>query len=96
MECCKSAATITGKIKSYDKEQNRVLIVNEQKKNGNTDDPEANWVGMQSDAVLVVDGIQSASGLNESLVGRDVKVWTTGVTMLSYPGQTSAIKMVIE
>ncbi|MBD0384763.1 DUF3221 domain-containing protein [Paenibacillus sedimenti] len=95
MECCKNAANVTGKIRSYDKEQDRILIVNEQKKNGNTDDPEATWVGLQTDAVLVVDG-SKATGLSESLVGREAKVWTTGVMMTSYPGQTSAIKIVIE
>lgn len=38
-ECCNYTAEVTGAITLYDVKQNRVLIVNEQKKNGNTDDP---------------------------------------------------------
>jgi len=96
IECCKGEANVTGKIKSYDQQQHRVLIVNEHKKNGNTNDPEATWIRLEADGVLVVDGNKAASGLSASLVGREAKAWTAGFMSLSYPGQASALKIVIE
>jgi len=95
-ECCNYTAEVTGAITHYDVKQNGVLVVNEQKKNGNTDDPEATWIRLEEDALLIIDGSKSGLGLNESLVGREAKAWTNGFIAQSYPGQTSAIKMIVE
>ena len=94
--CCTNEAGITGKIRAFDKEQKRILIVNEQKKNGNSDDPEATWVTLTGDGILVISGSNVFSGFDKSIIGREAKAWSTGVMLQSYPGQTSAVKVVVE
>lgn len=94
--CCDREADVTGKIAQYDAESNRILIVNEHKKNGQSDDPEAYWVGLAEDGVLTVDGEPVHEGLGSALIGREAKVWTTGLMLQSYPGQTLAVKVEAE
>ena len=95
--CCTKEAGITVvRLTSFDKEQKRILIVNEQKKNGNSDDPEATWVTLIGDGILVIGGINVISGFDKSIIGREAKAWSTGVMLQSYPGQTSAVKVVVE
>lgn len=89
-ECCKEP-TLTGKIKVIEKE--RVLIVNEDKKNGNTDDPEATWVSLEDKGKITFEGSKEMLTFNKLVAGMQVNVWSTGLMMLSYPGQTSALKM---
>ncbi|WP_127586896.1 hypothetical protein [Paenibacillus koleovorans] len=96
LECCTQEPFISGIIKSYDAAENRVLIVHETKKNGNSSDPLAYFVGLMPDAILQIDGVSANTKLSASLVGRRAKVWTSGFVMDSYPGQTSAIKLIIE
>jgi len=92
--CCESEPQVTGKIKAV--ENNRVLIVHETKKNGNTDDPEAYWVSLTPDGKWLDGDAEQSNELDESLVGREAKAWTTGMVQQSYPSQTSAIKIVVE
>jgi hypothetical protein len=94
--CCTEEPDITGKITSFDNNENRILIINEQKKNGNSDNPEAIWVSLQADGSLVVDGSKVSSGLEKSMIGKWVKVWSNGLMLQSYPSQTSAVKVVVE
>ncbi|WP_284642276.1 hypothetical protein [Paenibacillus silviterrae] len=96
MKCCKGEPQVTGTIKMFDQEHRRILVVNEQKKNGNTDDPEASWVALQPDGKLIVAGIPIQTGFSKELIGKEAKVWTTGLKLSSYPGQTSALKVVVE
>ncbi len=93
-ECCKNEPPVTGKIKSV--EDGRVLIVNDNKKNGNSDDPEAFWVGLSADGKMIDRDGEAILSIDETLVGREAKAWTTGMVNQSYPGQTSALKIVIE
>lgn len=95
-DCCTKAVDITGKIKSYDKSSNRILIVNEQKKIGKSEDPEATWVSLADDGVLNVSGSRVYSGFDLAIVGREAKVWTTGLIAKSNPSKTSAVKVVVE
>jgi hypothetical protein len=94
--CCTEEAGITGKITSFDEKENRILIINERKKNGNSDDPEATWVSLQEDGILIVDGSKVSSGLEKSMIGKWAKAWSNGLMLQSYPGQTSAVKIVVE
>jgi len=93
-ECCEGPPFATGIIKTV--ENGRVLIVNENKKNGNTDDPEAYWIELTPDGKLFDGESEPTSQIDESLVGKEAKAWTTGMVNQSYPGQTSAIKIVVE
>ena len=94
LECCENEPFVIGKIESV--EEGRVLIVNESKKNGNTDDPEAYWIGLTADGKMVDGDGMAILGIDETLVGRVAKAWTTGMVNQSYPGQTSALKIVVE
>lgn len=96
MQCCKGEPQVTGTIKTFDQEHRRILVINEQKKNGSTDDPEASWVALQPDGKLIVAGIPVQTGFSKELIGKEVKVWTTGLMLQSYPGQTSALKVIVE
>lgn len=52
--CC-GEGDMTGKITKIDK-TNGALIVDERKKVGNTDQPEANWVTLTEDGIIVKEG----------------------------------------
>jgi len=93
-ECCESEPQVTGKIEAV--ENNRVLIVHETKKNGNTDDPEAYWVTLTPDGSIYDGNSEPASEPDDSLVGKQAKAWTTGMVNESYPAQTAALKIVVE
>ncbi len=95
--CCTGPAHVTGKITSFsDDPYKQILIVNEEKKNGNTNDPEATYIELTSDGILILDGKRVTTGFNKSLVGREVKVWTTGIVNQSYPAQAAGLKVVVE
>jgi hypothetical protein len=89
LSCCEQPADITGKITKI--EEKRALIVDETKKNGNTDDPEATWVSMNPDGKLVRGG--ESIRFEDLKVGQQVQAWSTGLMLQSYPGQTSAVKL---
>ncbi|OXS59180.1 hypothetical protein B1A99_11125 [Cohnella sp. CIP 111063] len=93
-ECCEGEPAVVGKIESVDGK--RVLIVNENKKNGNMDDPEAFWVGLTADGKLLSGDGREELDVDDSLVGKEARAWTTGLVNQSYPGQTSAVKIVVE
>ncbi|XID90663.1 hypothetical protein ACF3MZ_19225 [Paenibacillaceae bacterium WGS1546] len=93
-QCCEVQPHVTGKIKSVEK--NRVLIVNEDKKNGDSDNPEAYWVGLTADGKLLAEDGKTVLAIDESLVGKEAKAWTTGMVNESYPAQTSAVKIVVK
>ncbi|MBP1995083.1 hypothetical protein [Paenibacillus eucommiae] len=95
-KCCTRKADITGKISDYDKARNRILIVDEREKEADTDAPEAAWVKLTADGILMVGGKRAASGFDKSLIGREASAWSTGFMALSYPGQASVLKVVVE
>jgi hypothetical protein len=84
---------ISGKIEKI--EQDRVLIVNKLKKNGNTQDPEATWVSLSKDGKIYMEGKPEVQTFDKLAVGQQVHAWTFGVMLDSYPGQTSALKIEI-
>lgn len=91
-ECC-AGEGMTGEIKEIDPAGKRVLVVSKTKKNGNTEDPEANWVTMTDDGWILREG--KKVDFNTLAVGHEVAYWSTGLFMTSYPGQTSALKLVL-
>jgi len=93
--CCTREPGITGRITAFDKEQGRVLVVNVQHKTDGGS-PDAAWVQLASDGILITGGRQQTGGLDVSLVGHEVEVWTTGMVLQSYPVQVSALKLVVE
>ncbi|AFC30877.1 hypothetical protein PM3016_4095 [Paenibacillus mucilaginosus 3016] len=93
--CCRGEPDITGIVRDADGD--RILIVDEQKKVGSSDLPEAMWVNLQPDGILRIGGAAAKSkGMDSSLVGKEAQVWTTGFIADSYPQQASALKIVIE
>jgi len=96
LPCCGGAPFVTGEIRSVDEESNRILVVNESKKNGNTDDPEAYWIRLAEDGRIDLGDGEPSRKFDTSLVGKEAKVWTTGLVEQSYPGQTVALKVIAE
>ncbi|TVY03282.1 DUF3221 domain-containing protein [Cohnella terricola] len=96
LSCCSGAPFVTGEIRSVDEMSNRILVVNESKKNGNTDDPEAYWIELSEDGKIVFGDGEPTRQFDTSLVGKEAKVWTTGLVHQSYPGQTAALKVIVE
>jgi hypothetical protein len=92
-ECCTGPASVAGKITKI--ENNRVLIVDETKKNGNTDDPVAVWVALTADGIVTKKGSGEKLSFDKLTVGQQVKAWSTGIMLQSYPGQTSVVKIEI-
>lgn len=92
-DCCQSSGDVTGKIKKI--ENNRVLIVDETKKNGNTDDPIAVWVKLTEDGIVMKKGGKEKLSFDKLAVGQQVNAWSTGMMLQSYPGQTSVVKIEI-
>jgi hypothetical protein len=84
---------ISGKIEKNEKAS--VLIVNKLKKNGNTKDPEASFVSLTKDGKIYFHGKSEGQSFNKFKVGQEVRAWTTGITLASYPGQTNALKIEI-
>ncbi|MEF3306623.1 DUF3221 domain-containing protein [Paenibacillus sp. GYB003] len=83
-----------GNRKSVD--GNRVLVVNENKKNGNTDDPEATWITLTDDGTIVCAGNKPERLAFDTLkVGQRVEAWSTGLRLLSYPSQCSVVKIAV-
>ncbi|MFC4303983.1 hypothetical protein [Cohnella boryungensis] len=95
-ECCSGSPQVTGKIEGVDRETNRILIVSEKKKNGNTDNPLAHWVGLSPDGRLYAAGEEPTDVLEDDLVGKQAEAWTSGMTLQSYPEQTVAFKIVVK
>lgn len=94
--CCKGEPMLVGKIERVDPDTNRVLIVSETKRNGNTDDPEAHWVGLTPDGQAILNGGEPTNVFGDEYLGKKAQAWTTGMVDQSYPGQTAAIKLVAE
>ncbi|WP_256761654.1 hypothetical protein [Cohnella sp. WQ 127256] len=95
-KCCDGKAGVIGKITEVNTERNRILVVNELEKNGNTDDPVAYWVSLTDDGKVFVEGEETTDIFDSALVGKDAQVWTTGMIDQSYPGQVAALKVVAE
>jgi hypothetical protein len=85
------AGYISGKIEKIDKAS--VLIVNKQIKNGNTQDPQATFVSLTKDGKLYYHGKPEVQAFDVLKVGQEVRAWLTGVTLASYPGMSSALKI---
>ncbi len=95
-ECCAGEPFVTGKITEVDTETNRILVINEREKNGNTDDPVAYWVGLTKDGKVHSEGREASASFDQSLLGSEVKIWITGMVDQSYPAQVAAMKVVAE
>lgn len=93
-DCCEGPY-IEGKITDIDHENHRVLIVNEHEKNGNTDDPVANWAQLTKDGKVRSSSQVEDLTFDDLKVGQQVKAWSTGLFLHSYPGQTSVVKIEI-
>jgi len=89
-------AEISGKITEINKESNQILIMNDRKKNENTSSPELIWVGLSEKGELFVDGAAVPNIFEQSLVGHEAKVWTTGFIAESKPPQVFALKIIVE
>ncbi|MCD9021749.1 hypothetical protein [Cohnella silvisoli] len=73
LECCTGKPNVTGKITDVDTEENRILVINEKEKNGDSDDPVADWVGLTEDGKVFADGLEISSIFDSSLIGKEVK-----------------------
>ncbi len=94
--CCDGPPAVTGIVKQFDAASGRVLIVNEDKMIGDSDMPDAYWISLASDGKVIAGDEEPVGVLDESLVGKQAQVWTTGMVNQSYPAQTGAIKIVVE
>ncbi|MFB9276543.1 hypothetical protein [Cohnella cellulosilytica] len=94
--CCDGPPAVTGIVKQFDADTGRVLIVNEDKMIGDSEMPDAYWIGLASDGKVFAEDEEPVDVLDASLVGKQAQVWTTGMVNQSYPAQTSAIKIVVE
>jgi hypothetical protein len=84
---------LSGKIEKI--EHDRILIVNKLIKNGNTQDPQASFVGLTKDGKIYIHGKPEAQSFDTFKVGQEVRAWTTGLTLDSYPSQVGALKIEI-
>ncbi|MEK8130969.1 BsuPI-related putative proteinase inhibitor [Paenibacillus filicis] len=91
-ECC-SVPTLSGVITRIDGE--RVLIVNEDKRNGDTSDPEATFISLAAEGKIRKAGSSEPLSFDQLKIGQQLHVWTTGLMLQSYPGQASALKIEI-
>ncbi|GAA3405837.1 DUF3221 domain-containing protein [Paenibacillus hodogayensis] len=92
--CCESTADVAGTIRKV--ESDRVLVVDASRTNGNTKDPVAVWITLSEDGKVVRGGDRPETVSFESLtVGMRVQAWSTGLTLQSYPGQSSVVKIEI-
>jgi hypothetical protein len=83
----------SGKIEKIDKD--RILIVNRLEKNGNSDDPVATFVGLTKDGRIYIHGNTEPQTFDKFEIGQEVRAWTSGLMLDSYPGQTTALKIEI-
>ncbi|RKN66113.1 DUF3221 domain-containing protein [Paenibacillus ginsengarvi] len=90
-------ADVAGVITKLDENEHRVLIVDETRKNGNSDQPYAMWVGLSEEAAIVEAGTTEPLAFHDLHVGQKARAWyDIGIVELSYPGQTKALKIEIE
>lgn len=83
---------MTGKITAMD--GNRVLIVNPDKLIGTEiRQPDAAWYSISSDADVVNNVTGGELTPDDLRIGNRVNVWSDGMMMTSYPGQTSALRL---
>lgn len=94
-DCCRSEAGLTGKIAAIDAAKRQVLIIDESRKNGNTDDPVATFATLAPDGVIIIAGGNEPATFADLSVGQQVRAWSTGLMLQSYPGQTIAVKIEI-
>lgn len=94
-QCCESPGDITGTVHEVDLDLNRLLIVNEQVKNGNTDNPVAVWVSLEDDGKIVRANSGETLEMADVTVGQQASAWSVGMQLDSYPAQTWAVKIEI-
>ncbi|MFC5404472.1 hypothetical protein [Cohnella soli] len=95
-ECCGDNLAPIGIVTEIDKERNRILVVSETKKNGNTNDPAAVWIGLTDDANVYIDGKPAPREFGDALIGKEARAWTTGLVEESYPEQVTGIKVMLD
>jgi hypothetical protein len=93
-DCCSREADISGKITEIEGE--RILVIDDHKKNGNSNDPVAVWFTLTEDGKIVRSGEKETVAFDKLKVGMQVKAWFTGIMLDSYPGQTTALKAEIQ
>ena len=82
--------SITGKLTAIDGK--RVLIVSTDYWIGSEPRmPDAMWFGMAADGVVMKDG--APIGQQSLQIGNEVKAWSEGLALASYPGQTTGLKV---
>lgn len=93
--CCSESGSTKGKITQV--EGNRVLVIDDERKNGNTEDPVATWISMTDDGKVVERRKGKDAGkdvpFGQLKVSMTVEAWFTGIMLHSYPGQATALKI---
>ncbi len=88
-ECCTRNADITGTVKEVDADKNRMLISNE--------DKSSIWITLAEDGKwFTKEQDNSALPFNDSLIGKRASAWTYGITQLTDPAHSVAVKIRIE
>jgi hypothetical protein len=98
VECCvPKYADVIGVIKDIDVARKRVLIVDDDKKIGNTELPDAAWVSIREDTSIRKRGFIFTNSVtfDQLTVDQSVEAWSSGFMDTSYPGQTEAVKLMI-
>jgi hypothetical protein len=89
-------ADLTGKVLSIDKTRKRALVVNYDKRIGIQHSmPDAYWIGLADDSNIHRKGNEVHLNLDELRIGQTVEVWQAKITLLTYPGQTTAYEIAI-
>jgi hypothetical protein len=94
-KCCEGEPFVIAKITQVNSKDNRILVASEHEKNGNSDDPLAYWVGLTKDGKVHSEG-EVSERFDSSMIGKEARIWTTGMVDQSYPAQVAAIKVVVE
>jgi hypothetical protein len=88
-------ANMTGTIQEIDKSKNRIWIVDDTKKNGQSENPEAIWVTLTDDAKIVSGPRAESKSFDDLRIGQQVKSWFYGEILTSYPSQAQSVKIEI-
>lgn len=93
-QCClQEEADLSGKITSIDREHKRVLIVDNDSPNENKQMPRATWVNLTEDATIQLVESNQKLTFTDLKVGQQIEAWSVGLTLESYPSQTSVMRI---
>jgi hypothetical protein len=88
-------ANIIGTIQEIDKNNKKILIVDDEKKLGQSENPESVWVKLTDDAKIVSNSAGDLKTIDDLQIGQKVKSWFYGAVLESYPSQTESVKIEI-